>query len=382
MESLTSQIRTLYTQSDDPTRQKIQSDLRDLQLSFDTEWDTVVRLGAGLVQITLVKTGTDLNLFQILASHPTPLTLNSIAEKTNAAPNLLTHILRATSAFGLTLQTSPTTYTATSLTHTLASPHVSSAIKHVFDVHAPVAHAFPGWLADHKYQDIRSNKDLPFHRAMDTHLEPFEWMKRNPEQMVSLGHAMAIQRVAHWTSSYPIGEEVGSYVASADSALLVDVGGGFGQQAVAFQQAVSSANITGRIVVQDVPETLESVPQVDGIEFEAHDFFTEQPIKGAKFYYLRHILHDWTDEDSVRILKAIVPAMGPESRLVIDEVVLPEENLPWQAAYMDITMMGALGGVERTKAEYESLLDAAGLKLIDMHKYDAKLQSVMLAALK
>jgi demethylsterigmatocystin 6-O-methyltransferase len=162
--------------------------------------------------------------------------------------------------------------------------------------------------------------------------------------------------------------------------LLVDVGGGFGQQASSFKNRFP--NLPGRLVVQDIPETLDRAPPAEGIEFMAHDFFTSQSLKGAKFYYLRHILHDWTDEDSIKILKEIVPAMGPHSRIVIDEIVLPDWNVPWQAAYMDLAMMACLGGVERTKAEFEKLLDEAGLKVIDIQRYDPKMQSVVLAVPK
>jgi demethylsterigmatocystin 6-O-methyltransferase len=111
-------------------------------------------------------------------------------------------------------------------------------------------------------------------------------------------------------------------------------------------------------------------PSVDGIEFQAHDFFTAQPIREAKFYYLRHILHDWTDEDCVRILSNIVPAMGSESRILIDEVVLPETKVPWQVAMMDIAMMASLGGIERSREDWTKLLESAGLKIADMHRYD------------
>lgn len=104
--------------------------------------------------------------------------------------------------------------------------------------------------------------------------------------------------------------------------------------------------------------------------------------QGAKFYYLRHILHDWTDEDCVKILKNIVPAMGSESKIVIDEIVFPETGAPWQAAYMDLTMLGALGGIERTREEFGRIMDRAGLKISNMHRYDDKGLSVILAAPK
>lgn len=74
--------------------------------------------------------------------------------------------------------------------------------------------------------------------------------------------------------------------------------------------------------------------------------------------------------------------MGPESRIVIDEVVLPDQNVPWVAAYMDLAMMTVMGGIERTRTEYERLLDQAGLKIVDVQKYDPKMQSVILAVPK
>ncbi|KAJ4350204.1 uncharacterized protein N0V89_008825 [Didymosphaeria variabile] len=380
MDSLIPQIRNLYAQADEPTRQKMQTDLRDLQASFDDDWDLVVRISSGSLQMPLVKVGTDLSLFTLLSSSEEALSLSTLSTSTSAAPKMLSHLLRAMAAFGLIDELSVDTFAANRTTHTLANVHVSGAIAHGYDIHLPTAYAFPSWLAENKYQDISSNKNLPFHKALKTDLTPFEWMAQRPEQMASLGHAMAIQREGHWLDSYPVMNAIGDFKASAESAVLVDIGGGFGQQASAFKKKFF--DVEGRIVVQDIASTLSSAPKVEGLEFQEHDFFKEQPIKGAKFYYLRHILHDWTEEDSIRILKAVVPALGPESLLVIDEVVLPDEKLPWQAAYMDLTMMASLGGVERTKKEFEMLLEAAGLQILEVHRYDAKMQSVIIAAPK
>ena len=49
---------------------------------------------------------------------------------------------------------------------------------------------------------------------------------------------------------------------------------------------------------------------------------------------------------------------------------------------VDLTMMASLGGVERTQKEFGTLLDAAGLQVLEVHRYDAKPQSVIIAALK
>ena len=63
-----------------------------------------------------------------------------------------------------------------------------------------------------------------------------------------------------------------------------------------------------------VPASLRS-----RITFQAHDFFTPQPVRGAAVYFMKHILHDWSDPYAARILKQIVPAMAPTSRIVFME---------------------------------------------------------------
>ena len=306
--------------------------------------------------------------------------MNKLVEETGAAPILLGHLLRALASFGFIEETGQDEFVGNRVTKALANPHAAGAFPHMTGVHAPVAAVLPLWLKKRNYQNITDNMDLPFHEALGTTLAPFEWMKQQPEQMKALGHAMAINRDGNWVNSYPVEKEVGSFVPSSESALLVDVGGGFGQQAVAFKNKFTK--LSGRIVVQDIPSTLQSAPKVEGIEFVEQDFFKPQSVKGAKFYYLRHILHDWSDEHSISILENLIPALGPDSKIVIDETVLPNTNVPWQAAYMDLTMMGSLGGIERTRAEFENVLDRAGLKIVDVHRYDEKLASVILAVPK
>ncbi|KAI8936948.1 hypothetical protein NX059_006176 [Plenodomus lindquistii] len=186
--------------------------------------------------------------------------------------------------------------------------------------------------------------------------------------MKAMGHVMVLDTSLSWVSSYPVEREVDTFKPSADSALLVDIGGGFGQHSIAFRKAFPQ--LEGRVLVQDVASTLAHAPEIEGIEFLEHNFFTLQPIKGAKFYYLRNIMHDWADGDCIRILKSVIPAMGPESRILIDEVVLPETKVSWQVAVMDIAMMACLGGIERGREEWVGLLDRAGLNMVDLFTYD------------
>jgi demethylsterigmatocystin 6-O-methyltransferase len=322
------------------------------------------------LQWALIQIGNDLNIFTTLASSLSTVTHQYLAEQTSASPALLKHLLRSMASFGLIDEIAKDTFQANRTTKVFTGPHVSGAATHISEIHVPVAHALPKYLKEHGYQDMTDLKDLPFHKALGTDLAPFDFLKKDPAQMKALGHVMVLDAVQSWVSAYPVENELGEFKAASDSAVLVDVGGGFGQHAIAFKKEYPQ--LPGRVVVQDLPSTLMHLPasKAEGIEFEEHDFFTPQPIRGAKFYYLRHILHDWPDADCVRILQNIIPSMGSDSLILIDEVVLPDTKVPWQVSAMVLSMMACLGGTERSKEDWEKLLGEAGLKVAHMHQYD------------
>jgi hypothetical protein len=83
-----------------------------------------------------------------------------------------------------------------------------------------------------------------------------------------------------------------------------------------------------RCISQDLPDVVSGV-EVPGdvrgrVEVVAHDFFTEQTVKGADAYLFRWIFHDWSDRYAVRILRNLIPALKLGARVVIGEVCLPE----------------------------------------------------------
>lgn len=114
--------------------------------------------------------------------------------------------------------------------------------------------------------------------------------------------------------------------ASLGASTVVDVGGSHGSLSIAIAQAFPSL----RCIVQDRPEIIEmgdhNLPtDVRGrVDFMAHDFFDEQPVKDAEVYILRWILHDWSDRNASRILKALVPALQAGARVLLLEQIMPE----------------------------------------------------------
>ena len=92
------------------------------------------------------------------------------------------------------------------------------------------------------------------------------------------------------------------------------------------------------------------------------DFFESVPA-GADAYVMKYIVHDWDDDQSVRILQNCRQAMAQDGRvLVIDHVVAAGNRFDW-GKLMDINMMVMMRSKERTKDEFRQLFARAGLRL-------------------
>ena len=61
--------------------------------------------------------------------------------------------------------------------------------------------------------------------------------------------------------------------------------------------------------------------------------------------------------------------MAPASRILIDEMVLPDTRVHWQSTSADLTMMAAVGARERTRAQWTELLDSVGLEIEAVRTY-------------
>jgi demethylsterigmatocystin 6-O-methyltransferase len=87
---------------------------------------------------------------------------------------------------------------------------------------------------------------------------------------------------------------------------------------------------------------------MNDVELMPFGFWTPRPVANTRAYYLRNVLHDYSDVKCVSILRNTVAAMGPESVILIDEMVVPNERASWRAMQIDITMMACLASRERS----------------------------------
>jgi O-methyltransferase/methyltransferase family protein len=146
---------------------------------------------------------------------------------------------------------------------------------------------------------------------------------------------------------------------------VVDVGGGQG----AFVAALLAAHPSMRGVVFDQPHVvahagpvLEAAGVVERCEIEAGSFFDAVPA-GADAYLLKAILHDWEDEEAVRILSSCRQAMPAHGALLVVERELGPPNADPDAKLSDLNMMVGPGGRERTREEFAALFAAGGFSL-------------------
>ncbi|RDA95170.1 hypothetical protein CP533_1939 [Ophiocordyceps camponoti-saundersi (nom. inval.)] len=162
---------------------------------------------------------------------------------------------------------------------------------------------------------------------------------------------------------------------------LVDVGGGHGTVLANIIAAYSDSLRYETCVLQDRPDVIElskknsALP--DAVKRMNHDFFTEQPVKGAKAYFMRLIIHDWPDATCVKILTHLAAAMAPDSRLLICDAVLPPRvsEDSFFIAVVDQAVMG-IAGKERTVEGFSYLLSEAGLELVRVWRLSRDAQKV------
>ncbi|OQE46935.1 hypothetical protein PENCOP_c001G00407 [Penicillium coprophilum] len=340
---------------------------RSLVYALETPREAMIRYCWS--QATLyaaLETGVDLDVFAILSKDEKPKSAAELAKATGADPVLLARILKHLCAMGVILETGPNEYRRTGISISLSLQRYNDAYPCMTNCITSGVLALPAQLKKDGYSNPSNGKECAFQRGFRTDLHFFEFMKENPEAASQFNNHMSV-----YHQGRPSWMDVGFYDVPSlfsnvtqDDVLLVDVGGSMGHDLSEFRRKWSDA--PGRLVLQDLPEVIAQAKtgQLHSIETMEHDFFTEQPIKGARAYYMHSVLHDWTDDNCRKILKGLVNAMKRgHSKVLINENVIPDTNAYWETTSLDIIMMADFASTERTEAHWHQLVGSAGLKI-------------------
>jgi hypothetical protein len=146
---------------------------------------------------------------------------------------------------------------------------------------------------------------------------------------------------------------------------IVDVGGGNGSHL----RGILRLHRKPKGIVFDLPHVVERTEKYLASHRMSHrcrtvggSFFEAVPA-GADAYLLRHILHDWDEEQSLLILRAIRNAIPAHGKLLVIESVIYPGNAPALVKLLDLAMLVFLGGQERSEADYRELLAKGGFQL-------------------
>jgi hypothetical protein len=139
---------------------------------------------------------------------------------------------------------------------------------------------------------------------------------------------------------------------------IADIGGGRGHLLQAVLQSAPDA--TG--VLFDQPHVVKDVQASSRLKLQGGDFFKDT-LPAADLYLIMQVIHDWSDEESHRILSGIRRAAPPDAKLLLIEAIVPEHSDPSWIKMLDIFMMVILTGRERTRSEFQELLRRSGFRL-------------------
>ena len=143
----------------------------------------------------------------------------------------------------------------------------------------PCWQALPEFLSKTEYRNPWNPANTPFQKAFKTEMSAFEWALSVPKSFDDFNLWMAAFHEGKqlFLDVYPFEEKLCNG-AQPEDVLFVDVGGGIGQQCVAFKKRLS--HVPGRVINQDLAPVISQASQYDGVEHEEHDFMKDQPVKG------------------------------------------------------------------------------------------------------
>jgi len=293
-----------------------------------------------------------------------PYDVATLADRVGADPDALLRLVRAISDADLMVQDDAGRWSLSARGAFLRSDHPSglaSALRTVTWV--------PKLLTWERMADaVRTGRGM-FEEVNGAPL--WEALSREPEAEAVFNASMARRATGQ-------AESIVAACDLSDVELVVDIGGGNG----ALLEALLTREPRLRGLVADRPDVAAEAVQrmataglADRCDTAAADFFKSVP-EGGDAYVLSSILHDWGDEDCLRILRVVHDAMAPGARLwILEKVLDPDPPRPAREQaelhLVDLHMLVLFAGRERTSDQYAVLLAAAGFDSPVVHVPEA-----------
>lgn len=230
----------------------------------------------------------------------------------------------------------------------------------------------PEYFKSNKYTSPADAHTGPLQFAFNTNMESYAYWKLTPSfaenfNVFMSGKFTSETQSQPWLDYCPIQQNiVDGFDEKIGDAMFVDVGGSFGHVVQDFKRKFPAA--PGRFIVEDLKDVIADIKTLDAdIEAIPYDFFTPQPVIGARSYYFANVLHNWSDQDCQRILAVVSRAMVKDySVLLLNEGIMPAKDCSLGMIGRDLGMMALHSAAERSESQWRDLLGKAGLKITDV----------------
>jgi hypothetical protein len=323
--------------------------------------EAMTRMITGYWVSQIVGTLADLEIPDRLANGP--LTYEEVAKKTGCNPEATFRLLRASASIDVVSVAADGRFGLTPLGEKLRSKVPGSMRESAVALTAP-GHWLPwGRLAEAVRHGVRQT-------PATLGRELFEFYAENPDEGSAFTGAMS-------NVSAAVAEDVAKALDTSTAEHVVDVGGASGTIIAALLERNPALHGTILELPHVAPRARSALLELrlsSRCNVLEGDFFKSVP--QADIHILKQIIHDWDDEQSVRILCNCFRALSSKGRVVLVERVLPDDGRPSFAPLADLNMLVLLPGRERTAKQYRQLLEAAGLHLDRVVDISAAMQVI------
>jgi O-methyltransferase domain len=273
-----------------------------------------------------------------------------LASELGVNPQALYRLMRATACAGVLSEGPEGMFSQTPQSRVLRSDATPS-LRALAILYGREWHGV-GW--SHLEYCIRTGKQA-LEKVYGQHV--FEFLRQRPEEAEIFNGAMT-------DLSMMDGPAVAAAYDFSGLRSIVDIGGGHGLLLATLLQKAPQLRGT----LYEMPHVLEGAkngplkPFLDRCTFSSGDMFSSVPA-GADAYIMKHIIHDWSDELGIKLLKACRAGVNAGGKLlVVDSVIRPGNDFS-PSKFLDLQMLIFPGGQERTEKQFRTLLAAAGWRL-------------------
>ncbi|KAI0693727.1 S-adenosyl-L-methionine-dependent methyltransferase [Cytidiella melzeri] len=362
------------------------------------------------IDMACVRVIINANIPDLLALHPEGLSVQEIGNKTGLEPSKLLRVMRNLASKHCFREIDAGVFINNALSLALRSdqPVYSMAKLRANRLHE---HAFGRlWdaLSDPEYGHSNSVDKCAFAYGIKGEMPGgtlFTWLREHPEFSKLFNQGMGVLASVTNVPAVVKGNSQFPWNKLSPGSTFCDVGAGIGTMPLALVKYHDHIHY----ILQDTPNVIEHARkhwaqhnpvalENGNVSFAPMDFFTDAPLPGNDIYFLRQIIHDWTFENCVKILKNVRLSMKDGSRVLINEYILPPPTFdtatneiietknvegqskvsqvapkPLLPSYgagsartflQDIAMLVLLNSQERTLEQIKEIGVAAGLRFI------------------